>query len=427
MAQQRHHQMEQRIDPADGLFVLRGLLVDDAEIGPTPGHWSTAGDAGAVYDVFLLLLSTVMGTPIAWEGQQDGRFVHNIVPSPGPEVGQTGASSSVLLSPRTEDAFHPGRAHLLVLGCMRNPDSVATTAAGIRQAELSADDVELFSRPVLPIMPDDAYEEAQGYEGEPPAVLDHKIVNRRSSTRPRAPSEYLSPAHGSSAIHRTPTSPARTHSDFEACGCRTDSRGPRTPSAPLMPTRMSPPRSTTSSMQRDETRHPLRRLRQGRTYETSPPLHTGSPEHVRFRKRLVGGDRDAVLLLPLGQHLKQQLSAVPVQFHVAECASAAGLTRTQRWPGQAGEHHLENDRLSLRGGWRRARTAAPSGFMSSRGASTVLPRNLTGYRVTTLMVRRSVCSLAGAPPPKRSAHPKAASPSPASGRRSVSEAWSEIS
>ncbi|WP_200302461.1 TauD/TfdA family dioxygenase [Streptomyces adelaidensis] len=158
------------VDTADGLFVLRGLPVDDAAIGPTPGHWSTAGDASAVYDVVLLLLSTVMGTPIAWEGQQDGRFVHNIVPSPGHEEEQTGASSSVLLSPHTEDAFHPGRAHLLVLGCMRNPDSVATTAAGIRQVELSDEDVELLSRPVLPILPDDAYEKAQGYEGEPPAV-----------------------------------------------------------------------------------------------------------------------------------------------------------------------------------------------------------------------------------------------------------------
>ncbi|MEH0423066.1 TauD/TfdA family dioxygenase [Streptomyces sp. B21-083] len=158
------------VDTADGLFVLRGLPVDDAALGPTPGHWSTVGDAGAVYDVVLLLLSTVMGTPIAWEGQQDGRFVHNIVPSPGHEAEQTGASSSVLLSPHTEDAFHPGRAHLLVLGCMRNHDSVATTAAGIRNVRLAPADVELLSRPVLPILPDDAYAEAQAYQGEPPPV-----------------------------------------------------------------------------------------------------------------------------------------------------------------------------------------------------------------------------------------------------------------
>ncbi|MET7851323.1 TauD/TfdA family dioxygenase [Streptomyces avermitilis] len=159
------------VDASDGLFVLRGLPVDDEAIGPTPGHWSTAGNAGALHDVVLLLLSTVMGTPLAWEGQQEGRFVHNIVPSPGHEEEQTGAGSSVLLSPHTEDAFHPGRAHLLVLGCLRNPDSVATTAASIRRARLDADDVELLGRPVLPILPDDAYAEAQGYNGAPPPPI----------------------------------------------------------------------------------------------------------------------------------------------------------------------------------------------------------------------------------------------------------------
>ncbi|WP_037671115.1 TauD/TfdA family dioxygenase [Streptomyces griseus] len=158
------------VDTDDGLFVLRGLPVDDEELGPTPHHWSGAGNAGALYDVVLLLVSAVMGTPLSWEGQQDGRFVHNIVPSAGHEEEQTGASSSVLLSPHTEDAFHPGRAHLLVLGCLRNHDSVATTAASIRRVELNAGDVELLSLPTLPILPDDAYAEARSYQGEPPSV-----------------------------------------------------------------------------------------------------------------------------------------------------------------------------------------------------------------------------------------------------------------
>ncbi|MGW4732146.1 TauD/TfdA family dioxygenase [Streptomyces shenzhenensis] len=159
--------------PADtpaGLFVLRGIPVDDAAIGPTPGHWSSAGSAGELYDAVLLLLATVMGTPIAWEGQQDGRFVHNIVPSPGHEEEQTGASSAVLLSPHTEDAFHPGRAHLLILGCMRNHDAVATTAASVREVDLSTADAALLSEPVLPILPDDAYAEAQSYAGTPQPV-----------------------------------------------------------------------------------------------------------------------------------------------------------------------------------------------------------------------------------------------------------------
>lgn len=158
------------VDTADGLFVLRGLRPDDAELGPTPGHWSTVGDAGAVWDVVLLLVSTLMGTPIAWDGQQDGRFVHNIVPSPGHESEQTGASSSVLLTPHTEDAFHPGRAHLLLLCCMRNHDDIATTAASVRLTELTQDDLEQLKRPVAPILPDDAYEQAQRFAGRPAPV-----------------------------------------------------------------------------------------------------------------------------------------------------------------------------------------------------------------------------------------------------------------
>ncbi|MGC0328999.1 L-asparagine oxygenase [Streptomyces sp. SAI-170] len=158
------------VDTPEGLYVLRGLEVDDSAVGPTPAHWSRVGDAGALHDVVLMLLSAAMGTPIAWAGQQEGRFVHNIVPSPGHEEEQTGASSSVLLSPHTEDAFHPGRAHLLLLSCMRNHDAVATTAASIRQVQLSDADRELLGRRVLPILPDDAYAEAQSYSGEAPPV-----------------------------------------------------------------------------------------------------------------------------------------------------------------------------------------------------------------------------------------------------------------
>ncbi|MEV6976565.1 TauD/TfdA family dioxygenase [Kitasatospora sp. NPDC093806] len=158
------------VDTADGLFVLRGLDVDDAVLGATPGHWSTVGEAGALYDVVLLLVSTLMGTPIAWDGQQDGRFVHNIVPSPGHESEQTGASSSVLLTPHTEDAFHPGRAHLLLLCCMRNHDRIATTAASVRLTELAESDLAQLRRPAAPILPDDAYEQAQQYAGRPAPV-----------------------------------------------------------------------------------------------------------------------------------------------------------------------------------------------------------------------------------------------------------------
>ncbi|MEW1569299.1 TauD/TfdA family dioxygenase [Streptomyces sp. NPDC093509] len=155
---------------AEGLFVLKGLPVEQTDLGPTPAHWSTAGADGAVWDVVLMLMACAMGRLIAWQGQQEGRMVNNIVPSPGHEQEQTGASSTVLLSPHTEDAFHPGRAHLLLLACMRNPDRVATTAASVRRARLSHEDVAQLSRPVLPILPDDAYTQLPGATDDPQPV-----------------------------------------------------------------------------------------------------------------------------------------------------------------------------------------------------------------------------------------------------------------
>lgn len=158
-------------EPADGLFVLRGLPVADDEIGPTPRHWSAAsGPSTALWDVTMLLLASILGRAFGWAGQQDGRLVHNILPSPGHEQEQTGASSSVLLSPHSEDAFHPRRAHFLMLGCLRNQDNVATHAACVRRADLDPADVATLSRATVPILPDDSYGPAEQFGTRPPAI-----------------------------------------------------------------------------------------------------------------------------------------------------------------------------------------------------------------------------------------------------------------
>jgi L-asparagine oxygenase len=150
--------VEQQYPGDQGLFVLRGIPVDDAEIGPTPNHWSMAcKQRSAAWEILMLLLASAMGRVFGWEGQQDGRLVHDIVPSPGQEKEQTGASSSVWLSLHTEDAFHPRRAHVLLLACLRNETGIATHASSVRNVELNEDDWEALSQPLLPILPDASY------------------------------------------------------------------------------------------------------------------------------------------------------------------------------------------------------------------------------------------------------------------------------
>jgi L-asparagine oxygenase len=148
--------------PEQGAFVLSGLSVDDAKLGPTPNHWSkVCPERTADWDIMMLLLASVMGRAFAWEGQQEGRVVHNVVSSPGQEQKQNGSSSSVMLMLHNEDAFHPGRAHVMILGCLRNPDRVATHAASIRSIDLDETDRRLLAQPMLRILLDDGYPDVQ--------------------------------------------------------------------------------------------------------------------------------------------------------------------------------------------------------------------------------------------------------------------------
>jgi L-asparagine oxygenase len=149
--------------PNDGAFILRGLRVDDADLGPTPPSWCDASPRQTpVWDVMLLLLGSVLGRPFGWAGQQNGRLVHDILPTRGQEAEQTGASSSVVLSPHTEDAFHPERAHLVVLASLRNPDGIGTSTACVRHVDIDPADRAILTRPRLPILPDSSYGDDHG-------------------------------------------------------------------------------------------------------------------------------------------------------------------------------------------------------------------------------------------------------------------------
>jgi hypothetical protein len=152
-----------------GAVVLRGLPAAELSLAPTPPSWSkTPREATAEWDATLLLLASAIGHAFGWEGQQDGRLVHDIVPSKGHEHEQTGASSTVALTAHTEDAFHPGRANLLLLACLRNDDHVPTRLSSVRHTQLSAADRALLERPTLPILPDDSYSAGDGQAAAAP-------------------------------------------------------------------------------------------------------------------------------------------------------------------------------------------------------------------------------------------------------------------
>lgn len=176
-----------------GAAILRSLPLSDAKLGATPSNWREAarqaGEPGHLEslrsDIALLLLARSAGEPFGWAGQQEGRLINNILPTPGHELEQSGASSKTLLSPHTEDAFHPDRANLLMLTCLRNPDAVGTTVSSVLRVDLDAMDRALLGTATLPILPDVSY--GEGHAGcATPALptLWYPIEKNDSATHP---------------------------------------------------------------------------------------------------------------------------------------------------------------------------------------------------------------------------------------------------
>lgn len=145
-----------RLKESTGVLSIIGYRIEDALIGPTPKHWKDQGGPSRtiLQDVFFLLCSAVLGDPIGWATQQDGRIMHDVAPIQGHEKEQLGSGSEELLTWHTEDAFHPLRTDYVGLMCLRNPDGVATTYASVDDLRLPDDVAAKLREARYPIRPD---------------------------------------------------------------------------------------------------------------------------------------------------------------------------------------------------------------------------------------------------------------------------------
>lgn len=76
---------------AAGATIVSRLPLTDDEFGPTPPSWREAAEWSGTaalrahsfeLDLVMLLLARSAGEPFGWQGQQGGRLVNNILPSP---------------------------------------------------------------------------------------------------------------------------------------------------------------------------------------------------------------------------------------------------------------------------------------------------------------------------------------------------------
>jgi Fe(II)/alpha-ketoglutarate-dependent arginine beta-hydroxylase len=167
-------------EPDDALLVVSGYPIDEEKIGPTPRHWKEHGPENdtVAEDMLLVLLGSLIGEPIGWSTQQDGRIVHDILPIKGHEQEQLGSGSETLLTWHVEDAFHPYRGDYLGMMCLRNPDAVPTTFAPIKKVRLTPEQLTVLSSPFFTIRPDESHLPKNRGNGKPLTPEEQKVLER---------------------------------------------------------------------------------------------------------------------------------------------------------------------------------------------------------------------------------------------------------
>lgn len=110
-----------------GITIYRNQRI--GEIPPTPA--TSVIDDSVTPDSIKVLkeYGSILGHPVSYVQEQNGRLIQNLVPVHKTEYQQISTSSKVELEMHTESSFHPYRPSYVLLLCLRGDDAVATTYA----------------------------------------------------------------------------------------------------------------------------------------------------------------------------------------------------------------------------------------------------------------------------------------------------------
>ncbi|EKS07945.1 guanitoxin biosynthesis L-enduracididine beta-hydroxylase GntD [Leptospira santarosai] len=141
------------------VFVIPSLNIIGETQNVTPKDWrdATLPSPNLKSEIYLALVASLLGDIFGWTTQQNGKFIHDVMPMKGQEYEQVGWSSLTQLSWHTEDAFHPYRADYLALLCLRNNESVPTTLFCVSDLKIPGDIEEILWENRFIIVPDQSH------------------------------------------------------------------------------------------------------------------------------------------------------------------------------------------------------------------------------------------------------------------------------
>lgn len=150
-----------RLDDRLHALVIKGNHVDGASLEGTPTHWRDADTPGSrVHAVLLALYAALLGDAIGWATQQDGKLITDVLPIPGYEDSLVSSCSEQELGWHTEDAFSASRADYVGLYCLRSPERIPTTLAGVDLERVPGVIADVLAQERFLILPDSSHDAA---------------------------------------------------------------------------------------------------------------------------------------------------------------------------------------------------------------------------------------------------------------------------
>lgn len=114
-------------------------IIDDIVIGfipPTPTSKDSDAANTHTANQSLLMHAAMLGNPVGYIQEQNGKVIQDIFPVQGTETRQISSSSKAELALHTETAFHPYRPDYVMLLCLRGDENAETTYANIEEIEM---------------------------------------------------------------------------------------------------------------------------------------------------------------------------------------------------------------------------------------------------------------------------------------------------
>ncbi|MFJ3880263.1 guanitoxin biosynthesis L-enduracididine beta-hydroxylase GntD [Streptomyces sp. NPDC090077] len=147
-------------------LVIKGNRVDGTALEDTPTHWRDADTPESrVHAVLLSLYAALLGDAIGWATQQDGKVITDVLPIPGYEDSLVSSCSEQELGWHTEDAFSVSRADYVGLYCLRSPERIPTTLAGVDLARVPDVIADVLAQERFHILPDSSHDAANNSDG----------------------------------------------------------------------------------------------------------------------------------------------------------------------------------------------------------------------------------------------------------------------